>query len=102
MQTAFNFSQPRKRYPSVAGSKVSGPSQEAARSVDAATLRTMVLGSLRLCGPLTADECAGWLDIDRLSVRPRFSELKRLGKIEDSGQRRKNQSGKSATVWRLR
>jgi hypothetical protein len=36
-----------------------------------------------------------------LSVRPRISELNRTGKIKQTGARRKNESGMTATVWRI-
>ena len=48
---------------------------------------------------LTADELAARLKIDRYSIQPRTSELKRKGLIRDSGQRRPNASGKQAIVW---
>lgn len=48
---------------------------------------------------LTADELAERLDMDRYSIQPRTSELKRKGLIRDSGQRRLNSSGKQAIVW---
>lgn len=48
---------------------------------------------------LTADELAAKLDMDRYSVQPRTSELKRKGLIRDSGKRRLNSSGKAAIVW---
>ena len=48
---------------------------------------------------LTADEVAGRLGLSILSVRPRISELTRLGKVRDSGHRRRNTSGKNAIVW---
>ena len=63
-------------------------------------LRQAVHDMLMLRGPLTADECAAYLDCDRLSIRPRFSELAALNKIADTGDRRANDSGKSAIVWR--
>ena len=53
-----------------------------------------------LTGPQTADEIADFLELSVLSVRPRISELKLLGLIEDTGTRRKNISGKSAAVMR--
>ncbi len=54
-------------------------------------------------GPgITPDECASYLGLDKLSVRPRFTELQRAGLIHDTGARRKNPtSGKSAKVWTL-
>lgn len=48
---------------------------------------------------LTADELAARLDMDRWSIQPRTSELKRKGFIRDSGRRRTNTSGKKAIVW---
>lgn len=48
---------------------------------------------------LTADELAERLEMDRYSVQPRTSELKRKGLIRDSGQRRPNATGKQAIVW---
>lgn len=51
------------------------------------------------CNGLTADELAATLGMDRWSIQPRTSELKRKGLIRDSGQRRKNASGKMAIVW---
>ena len=48
---------------------------------------------------LTADELAARLEMDRYSIQPRTSELKRRGLIRDSGQRRPNATGKQAIVW---
>lgn len=48
---------------------------------------------------LTADELAARLGMDRWSIQPRTSELKRKGLIRDSGQRRPNATGKLAIVW---
>ncbi len=48
---------------------------------------------------LTADELAKRLDLDRWSIQPRTSELKRKGLIRDSGLRRPNATGKRAIVW---
>ncbi len=47
----------------------------------------------------TADEVAYALKYSILTVRPRVSELYKLGLIVDSGLRRKNASGKNAIVW---
>jgi len=48
---------------------------------------------------LTADELAARLEMDRWSIQPRTSELKRKGLIRDSGHRRPNATGKLAIVW---
>lgn len=65
----------------------------------AATLRDKCLIALART-PLTADEVAERLNENILSIRPRLSELNKMSKIEDSGLRRENWSGKKAVVWR--
>ena len=89
-------------YPDSPGFKVSGASQAAAvvRPI-AAALRAKVLECLRTA-PATADEVAGRLDHSPLGIRPRVAELKRLGLIRATGERRRNRSGMSATVWAVR
>lgn len=64
-------------------------------------LQQMAEAAIRAAGlyGLTADELAERLDMDRYSIQPRTSELKRKGFIRDSGKRRKNASGKMAIVW---
>jgi hypothetical protein len=90
-------------YPNAPGFKVAGPSQEAAASVreDAELMRQKCLEILER-EELTADEVADRLGKSVLSVRPRCSELKTKLQIRDTGKRRKNLSGKSATVWTAR
>ncbi len=77
----------------------------AAESVteDAATIRDRcyhMLGLLSI-GGLTADEVASHLRLSVLTVRPRITELNQQGLIEDTGERRKNSSGRKAIVWRV-
>lgn len=50
-------------------------------------------------GPMTADEAAAAIGETVLAVRPRITELKQDGKLYDTGKRRANASGRSATVW---
>lgn len=93
------------RYPRSAGYKSPGTSKQAARAITksgrASTLREQVLEVLR-DRALTADEVAQELQESVLSIRPRLTELAKLNQIADAGSRRKNESGKLATVWRVK
>lgn len=55
---------------------------------------------LLLYQPMTPDEAALALGKTLLTIRPRFSELNKLGLIEKTGARRANSSGLKAHVWR--
>lgn len=78
-------------------------------SIDAADALAPALGRLqrlaettiRAAGSygLTADELAARLGMDRWTIQPRTTELKRKGIIRDSGKRRRNVTGKAAIVW---
>jgi hypothetical protein len=91
-------------YPDAPGFKVSGPSEQAAEAIGGTVskMRAAVLAQISTYpGGATADEVAKDINLSVLSVRPRVSELNRTGKIEQTGARRKNGSGMSATVWRI-
>jgi predicted ArsR family transcriptional regulator len=93
------------RYPDAPGHKARGTSEEAAASMtgSAAQLQKAVLTVLyRHPIGLTADQCAEYVGVSVLSIRPRFSELQRKGLIEETGERRRNQSGRMANVYRAR
>ena len=93
----------RYDYPDVPGSHGVDTSIAAATDMApvAGTLRHMVLTAVKAAGSrgLTTNEIADTLNIDRNSLQPRTTELKLLGQIEDSGQRRANANGKRAIVW---
>lgn len=89
-------------YPDRPGFKAGGPSQLAADAIApiAKTLRDKVLAVIADApAGLTADEIAARLDKSPFSIRPRVSELNQFGEIQQSGVRRKNDSGMSAVVW---
>lgn len=90
------------RYPNHPGSKAPGTSVESAAAVasEAQFLRGLVMIALR-DRPMTADEIAERLGRSPLSIRPRVSELRALGRIVATGERRRNASGMSAAVWAL-
>lgn len=91
-------------YPESTGWKTdSPPTSKAAGLAEedrAATLRDEVRTLLTYQG-MTADECAAHMGASVLAVRPRLSELRAQGKIEPTGERRRNASGHSAAVWRV-
>ena len=101
-QDKFNF----YPYPFEAGSKTkTGPSKEAAQELNKKgrpeRLRDKVIAALELYGPLTADECSDQLSESVLSIRPRFSELSRRGRILKTGNTRPSSQGKNQAVWRV-
>ena len=91
-------------YPSAPGYKVEGPSREAARKIAprAGSLRAKVLNYYTTNYPrnFTADEIAKALNLSVLSSRPRLSELRALGWLEETAERRPNESGCMATAMR--
>ncbi len=87
-------------YPHVGGYKRTDTSREAANSIDASGIRAKVLQAIREMGPATADETAAFLGLSILTVRPRCTELRALGKLVDTGFRRPNSSGRSAICWK--
>lgn len=64
-------------------------------------LHQKILHSLTYDGIGTPDQVAERIEEDRLSIRPRFSELAKEGRIVKTGLRLRNESGKMANVWRL-
>lgn len=90
-------------YPDAPGYRDIDTSLEAARELapKVGRLQRIALEAIRNAGwlGLTADELMAIMGMERWSVQPRTSELKRKGLIRDSGLRRRNASGKRAIVW---
>lgn len=90
-------------YPDAPGHQAVDTSNAAAHAIapKLGRLQLMAETMIREAGwvGLTADELAERLGMDRWSIQPRTTELKRKGLIRDSGQRRRNSSGKVAIVW---
>lgn len=97
------FAQP-EAYPSAPGYKAEGPSREAARKIAprAGSLRARVLNYFVAVYPAakTADEVAKALNLSVLSSRPRLTELRALGWLEETPERRPNASGCMAAALR--
>jgi len=92
-----------ERYPYAAATGRTDTSAAAAASIQTVTARVqrLVLGAIQSSGGygLTAHELATTLNLERTTVQPRTSELRRLGCIKDSGRRRLNPNRKRAIVW---
>jgi hypothetical protein len=92
-------------YPDTPGAKATTTSREAAAAVSptAGPLRDQVYAEIAGAGMfgMTADEVGAKLKKDWRSIRPRVSELSALGRIVDSGERRKNDTDLNAIVWRV-
>jgi len=91
-------------YPWGPAARATDTSREAAAAIAPRddTLKRMVLTILRDTPEgLTADEVAGTLHESVLAIRPRCTELAKLGYVVDSGSRRPNVSGRRAIVWRV-
>ena len=93
-----------RTYPDTPGFKSAGPSEDAATAIAprAPRIRDAVLDVIA-SNPagFPADEIAIALGLPVLTVRPRVSELRRLGEIRPTGNRRCNASGMTASTWRV-
>ena len=92
------------RYPETPGAKgPDGTSQQAAEAIapTVSNLRRLAMRSLERLGEATPLEAVAISGVTRESLQPRFSELRAMGLIEPTGARRRNPSGKSASVLRL-
>ncbi len=97
------FEQPSP-YPQGPGASTDVTSIEAADTIAPTVhhLQQRILDHLRRHGGRTVHETADELGIPISTIQPRFSELRQLEQIEDSGDRRHNwRSKRRAIVWRI-
>ncbi len=65
-------------------------------------LRLKALQSLASAHPgLTGSQVAEKMDAWIYSVKPRLTELERMGLVRDSGERAKNDRGRQEIVWQI-
>lgn len=91
-------------YPDGPGAKgPDGTSQAAADAIapSVSHLRRLAMRTLARLGEATPLEAIAIAGVTRESLQPRFSELRAMGLVEPTGSRRRNPSGKSASVLRL-
>lgn len=74
--------------------------KKAAAKVLVADLEARVLKALRLLKGATTHELAWLLKVDLVSVSPRMRPLAEKGLVQDSGERRRGESGRASIVWR--
>jgi predicted transcriptional regulator len=74
----FQFAE---RYPNAPGYRQTETSKAAAESMkaDAGLIRSAVVAALQRHGPMTADQCAVALTLDKLSVRTRINKESQHG-----------------------
>ena len=101
MTDLFGHSEP-DRYPDAPGHRGIETSIEAAESFapKIGRLQRIALDAVgkRAAFGLTFDEAAEVSGFDFRSIQPRISELRRKGLVVDSGLRRRNSSGKRASL----
>jgi len=90
-------------YPHSAGHRGVSTSIEAVEAINPhlGNLQSKVFADIKASGlsGRTSRECSASLGLDYDSVQPRISELRRMGKVRDSGFRRPNGTGKRAICW---
>lgn len=95
------------RYPHHPGAKGEGMTRDtselAAGAIAPAVkhLQTVAMNCLAQLGSATVLECVALTHYSRESLQPRFSELRTIGFVEPTGERRRNPSGKYAAVLAL-
>lgn len=100
----FEYAAAMRSYPNAPGYRATDTSRAAAKAVEpkAGTLQAEVLRVLREHGPLATFEMPRLCDATYRSLQPRTSELRRLGLIRDTGQRREDpETRKMAIVWSI-
>jgi len=65
------------------------------------TIRDQVRIAFQTFGSMTVEEVCDLIQRDPISVKPRLTELKNAGVLEDSGETKIGKWGTSITVWRL-
>lgn len=92
-------------YPDLPGHRGVDTSAAAAAAIapDLGRLQRLVLDAIAEAGArgLTAHELAEATRLPREAAQPRISELRKKGRVADSGQRRFNASGRRAIAWSL-
>ena len=92
------------KYPNIPGHNSVHTSIDASESMvnKALAIRQRIYSLMKDGDELTSEEASVRLGLSHDNCWKRFSELRAKGLVEDSGQTRKNKSGKDAIVWRLR
>lgn len=91
-------------YPHSPGYQKTETSKDAAEAMKPhqTRLQQIVLDALADKGPMTSHEIALATGEEYASIQPRTAELKELGKIVETGERRKRPGKKiGSAVWRL-
>ncbi|MCP5087886.1 MAG: hypothetical protein GY952_13925 [Rhodobacteraceae bacterium] len=93
-------------YPNAAGWKEGDTSRAAAKTIEASgrgrNLREQCLELFQTGWQGTSEEVSKRLQEHDLSIRPRLSELRGLGLLEPTGEKKRGMFGKDIHIWRLK
>lgn len=98
MKNIFEIDASRKIYPAVPATGRTDTSYDTACQIDVTTWRQRVYDAIKE-RPSTMSEVAEAYHVLTTTVRPRGTELSKLGFIYDSGKRRKNRFNRSEIIW---
>lgn len=76
-------------------------SKAAANSINMRGMKAQILNVLKECGPLTEHEIALRIRRERVSVSPRFAELRDAGLIRTAGTRVNPATNKDCVLWEI-
>lgn len=103
MTDLFSYTPPPS-YPHAPGHRRTDTSRAAAKSIAprAGSIQDRILTALRNHGPLATFELPAKVGVSYRSAQPRTSELRNLGLIADTGDRRVDpETDRPAIVWGL-
>lgn len=101
MDDLFGFAESMTTLPVKRGKTDTSAEAAACAQTKATIYREAALAKVKAAGGkgLTCSEAAHKMRLHITTVRPRFTDLKDLGLISDSGLRRANRGGRNEIVW---
>lgn len=73
----------------------------AGMGMDATRMEEVVVAALQQHGPMTTEQLADKTGQSLVSISPRLRPLEKKCRVQDSGRKARNRSGRNAIVWEL-